>query len=146
MEPIDQLKVIDQKAVDLTLHMLKFSQANISNHKVGACVVASNLKGDYGYFGGCNIELATSKVWHAEEVALAKAISAGYRHIFACYVTSNNFDQTAACCGYCMQHLMYANPKAIIFVVHPDGSPKLAVSVEERNGQYAYLGKGRLDP
>jgi len=139
------LSADDQYAVNQCLDALNYSQANISGYKVGSAIVALNENGAFGIFDGCNIELATSKVWHAEEVALVKAISAGYRNILKCFVTSTGEQQCAACCGYCMQHLMYANPDCEIIVVNPDGSVKLRTTVRERNGPLAYLGKGRLD-
>lgn len=130
----------------LALLMLDKSQCAISGHRVGAVVRAINpVNGDSEYFGGCNIELATSKVWHAEETALIKAIVAGFVKPVECYVTSTNTDQRAAMCGYCMQHFMYANPDCEIVVVNMDGSVKFRTTVRERNGVYAYLGRGKLN-
>lgn len=137
---------IDDVGCTMALRALLYSQANISGHKVGAAILASDGRGTTSFFRGSNIELATSKCWHAEEVALVKAIAEGFRDIRAVYVSSTNTDQRAACCGYCMQSLMYANPDAEIVVVNMDGSIKLRTTVKERNGPYAYWGKGRLDP
>lgn len=129
----------------IALDMLRFSKCNISKRAVGACVLAENRHGQSKFFGGCNIELATSKVWHAEEVALTKAISEGYTLPIVCWITSDNPEQRAAMCGYCMQHFMYANPSCVIRVVNPDGSIKIDITVAERNGEYGYWGTGRLE-
>jgi cytidine deaminase len=134
-----------EAAITRAIDMLQLAQANISGHKVGAVVIAENVNGAQRYFSGCNIELATSKCWHAEETALINAITHGFRKPLACFVTSNNVDQRAAMCGYCMQTFMYANPKCLIYVIDTDGSIKLVTTVEERNGPLAYHGKGRLD-
>src|ERR1041385_1413553 len=103
----------------IAMDMLKYSRANISGNKVGACVVAQNEAGGTTTFGGCNIELATSKVYHAEEVALSKAISEGYPYILECWITSLSEQQRAAMCGYCLQHYAYANPDCRIVVLNP---------------------------
>jgi len=131
--------------INLALNMLYFSRCNISKNAVGAAVVAQNKEGCIRTFGGCNIELATSKVWHAEEVALTKAISEGYIKPIECYITAKNKQQRAAMCGYCMQHFCYANLDCKIFVVDLDGSVIVETTVRERNGIYGYLGSGRLE-
>lgn len=131
--------------IDELVRELDRAHVGISGKRVAANLIAQNKKGQNNRFLGCNIELATSKVYHAEEVALTKAISSGYPFARLCMVTSTNEGQQAAMCGYCMQTYMYANPDCVIVVVNPeDKSVKLATTVRERNGPYAYLGKGKL--
>src|ERR1041384_4543828 len=103
-------------ARDLAFEKLKYSQCSISNAPVGAAVVAKYNEGSIGIFGGCNIELATSCVIHAERVALIKAISDGCINIDSVHVTSSNPEQRAALCGYCRQDFMYVNPDTMIYV------------------------------
>lgn len=133
-----------KRAIKMAIEAMQHAHVAISNHRVGACVVATNKEGKIKLFTGCNIELATSVVYHAERVALTKAVSEGYPYILCCIVTSLNDDQQAAMCGSCMQDFMYANPNCGIVVVKPTGEIKLVTSVTERNGKYAYLGKGKL--
>jgi cytidine deaminase len=123
--------------------MLDKSQCEISKHAVGAAVVASNGLGNR-IFGGCNIELATKDCWHAEEVALMKAISEGYTYIKAVFVTSTSEEQRAALCGHCMEIFNRCNRDCHIYVLNPSGSMKLAISLKERNGPYAYNGSIHL--
>jgi cytidine deaminase len=137
---------LEQPLREYAVRQLELSQANISHHKVGAVLVAQNSKGEHRIFTGCNIELATSKVWHAEEVALSKAISEGWRKPVRIYITSTNVTQRAAMCGYCMQHFMYSNPDCEIIVVDLDANILFETTVKERNGPYGYLGTGKLDP
>lgn len=67
---------------------VSFAQAKISKVRVGAAVLAINRTGERSIFTGCNIEISFSRVFHAENVALLKAISAGYTKIRAVAVTS----------------------------------------------------------
>lgn len=136
------IRVATNKAINAT----KNAHVAISNHRVGACVIAypDTASNQYRLFTGCNIELATSIVYHAERVALVKAISEGYPVIDTCVVTSSHNDQQAAMCGYCMQDFMYANPTCRIIVVDMLGRVKINTTVLKRNGKYAYLGKGKL--
>ena len=123
----------------------KRSQCNISKHRVSACLVAKNENGTVKYFGGCNIELATSRVWHAEEVALTKAISEGHRDFIAIIVTSKDKQQRAALCGYCRQDYMYANSNIPVFVLEPNGKIKLYVKHLVGTLKFPYMGSGKLD-
>lgn len=118
---------LDALAIHLTFNGLNFAQSNVSGHKVGACVIARNKYDEMGYFHGCNIELAASKNYHAESVALIKAISEGFIKIESVYVTSSNVEQQVVLCGYCRQDFMYVNPDTMIFVFNPDRSLKIKV-------------------
>lgn len=136
--------IIIRKAIKKAIDATENAHTAISGKKVGACVIAADKYGSLEYFTGCNIELATSVVYHAERVALVKAISEGYPTIKMCVVTSTNEDQKAAMCGYCMQDFMYANPDCDIVVANMDGSMKFITTVKDRNGPNAYLGRGKL--
>lgn len=141
-------KTLFQEAIDTAFDMLQHAQVGLSGHRVGAAVIASSHKKEptHKVFGGCNIEFSAGAYnIHAERLALVKAISEGYTEISYCFVTSSNFEQRAAMCGYCMQDFMYVNPNCIIIVLNPDKSEKIRISVLKRNGEYAYLGKGRIN-
>lgn len=140
-------KLINRAARDEAFRMLDYSQCNISGHAVGAAVVA--LRPDVEDYqplmwGGCNIEIATSRVIHAELVALCKAISMGYTKIESVHVTSDHKDQQAALCGYCRQDFMYINPDTMIYVYNPDKTEKIKVKLVDTLN-YPYMGKGRIE-
>ena len=128
----------DSRARNLCFDAVEFAQSRVSGHKVGACVVAKNPYDEYGYFSGCNIELAASKNYHAESVALVKAISQGFSNILEVHVTSSSKEQQAALCGYCRQDFMYVNPDCMIFVYNPDRTLKIKVRLIETLN-YPYL-------
>jgi cytidine deaminase len=142
------LEVDEDDPIGIALDMLNFAQANISKHKVGACLLARNAEGKLKYFGGCNIEYSVGSKdnIHAEVNALNRAITEGYRTPLACWVTSTNTTQRAAMCGFCMQAYCYVNEKCQIIVVNLDRSIKFEVSVEQRNGEWGYHSKGQIDP
>jgi cytidine deaminase len=123
---------------------LTHSQAGISNVRVGAAVLASNSNGDSSIFPGSNVEISFSRVFHAETVALLKAISNGYTNIKAVAVTSDSETQRAALCGYCRQDFMYVNPECMIYVFNPDKTLKLKVRLIDTM-KYPYLSKGRIE-
>lgn len=124
---------------------LERAQCNISGHAVGACLVAKNNEGSIGYYGGCNIELSTSRVFHAETVALTNAISDGYRKFIGIVVSSKSRKQKAALCGYCRQDYMYADPNIPIYILEPNGDIKLYVEHVIDTLKYPYMGKGKLN-
>ena len=119
------------------------ARANISGHKIGVCLVAEDDHGDIAYFGGCNIELATSRVFHAETVALTNAISHNHTK-FHCIVVTSNDEVTATLCGYCRQDYLYANPDIRVVVLNPDGSIKLD-EILKNTMKFPYLGRSRLN-
>ncbi len=71
---------------DTVFFAISLAQAEISKIRVGAAVLATNSKGDSSVFSGCNIEISFSRAFHAENVALLKAISSGYINIMFIYV------------------------------------------------------------
>src|SRR5687768_18510574 len=107
---------------------LEFSQCEMSGVKVAACLIGKNKEGNLKYFYGSNIEVSRGIVYHAEEVALIKAISEGYTQIINISLTSNNEKYLVPLCYSCRALFNYINPKCQIFVENPDGSLKLSVT------------------
>ena len=129
---------------DAVFLAMSLAQAEISKMRVGAAVLATNSKGDSSVFSGCNIEISFSRAFHAENVALLKAISSGYINIKAVGVTSDSeTKQEAAMCGCCRQDYMYLNPDCMIYVFNPDKSLKLKVRLIDTM-KYPYMSKGMV--
>jgi len=123
---------------------ISFAQAEISKVKVGAAVLAINRMGDSSIFTGCNIEISYSRVFHAENVALLKAISSGYTGIRAVGVTSDSKEkQNAAMCGCCRQDYMYLNPKCTVYIFDSDKRVRLRVKLID-SIVYPYAPKGKI--
>lgn len=77
------------------------SYAPYSEYHVGAALVAD----DGTIFTGCNVENANySNSVHAEELALSKAVEAGYRSFDGIAVSSERRDGVTPC-GMCRQSL-----------------------------------------
>lgn len=80
---------------------LQNAHAPYSNYRVGAAIRTEG--GDI--YTGCNIEFANySNTIHAEEVALAKAVSSDYTEFVRLAITSDQKDGTPPC-GMCRQSL-----------------------------------------
>lgn len=124
---------------------LQYARCNISGHRVGATIKACDPDTRETYCtGAANIELSTSAVYHAEVLALLKAIGAGYTRPLSVYVTSTNPKKAAAAmCGICRQHYMWANPDCEIFVVDTEANLRLQTKVVDTL-LHPYLGKGKL--
>jgi cytidine deaminase len=123
---------------------VSFAQAEISKVRVGAAVLAINGMGERSIFTGCNIEISFSRVFHAENVALLKAISAGYTKIRAVAVTSASKEkQKAAMCGCCRQDYMYLNPNCMVYIFDSDKSLRLKVKLIDSMA-YPYAPKGKI--
>jgi cytidine deaminase len=126
---------------DAVFLAISLAQAEISKIRVGAAVLATNSKGESSVFSGCNIEISFSRAFHAENVALLKAISSGYINIKAVGVTSDSETKHgAAMCGCCRQDYMYLNPDCMIYVFNPDKSLKLKVKLIDTM-KYPYMSK-----
>lgn len=119
------------------------ARANISGRMIGVVLVAKDDSGNEKTFQGCNIEVSTSFVVHAERVALLKAISEGYIEPLELHLIANNEESCAALCGYCRQDYMYVNPNLSIYVYHPNGKLKLATILCDLM-KFPYQGIGRL--
>ena len=129
---------------DTVFFAISLAQAEISKIRVGAAVLATNSKGDSSVFSGCNIEISFSRAFHAENVALLKAISSGYINIKAVGVTSDSETKHGtAMCGCCRQDYMYLNPDCMIYVFNPDKSLKLKVRLIDTM-KYPYMSKGMV--
>jgi cytidine deaminase len=123
---------------------VSFAQAEISKVRVGAAVLAINGMGERSLFTGCNIEISFSRVYHAENVALLKAISAGYTKIRAVAVTSASKEkQKATMCGCCRQDYMYLNPNCMVYIFNSDKSLRLKVKLIDSMA-YPYAPKGKI--
>lgn len=132
-----------REAIRMALHMQETkSQPHISGHRVGACLIASDIDEEVRCIGGANIEIAASFNVHAERSALINAISRGFVNFHAIVVTSKE-KATATMCGYCRQDYLYIKPEIPIFVINPDGT----VGIEEKlidTMKYPYLGRSKL--
>ena len=131
------------KAVDMVHRTMRYAQCAVSGVRVGAVVVACNKEGKIKLFSGCNIELSYATGFHAERVALLKALSEGYMNIISVVVTSNNEAYNAALCGYCRQDFMYVNPHCQILVLNPDKTVKINTTVIETL-EYPYLSSSKI--
>ncbi len=97
------------------------AEAPISGHKNGACVLAENRNGVNDTFEGCNIELSTSTIIHAERLALFNAIMHGFIKPLAVIAPEGNNHTKVPMCGYCRQDYMYLNPDMKVFTVDHAG-------------------------
>jgi cytidine deaminase len=140
----EELRTREIELRDAVFSAITLAQAEISKTRVGAAVLAINSEGDSSIFSGCNIEISFSRAFHAENVALLKAISSGYTNIKVVAVTSDSeMKQGVAMCGCCRQDYMYLNPDCMIYVFNPDKSLKLKVKLIDTM-KYPYLSKGMI--
>jgi len=131
------------QAIKSALKYQDLAQANISNYKVGASVIARNRSGDIKIFGGNNIELSTLDGIHAERMALFKAISEGYIYPEQVFVVHKNGDTKEGLCGHCRQDFMYANKDCVMYIADNNGT----VTWSERVGSSIvnpYTGTGKI--
>jgi cytidine deaminase len=128
---------------DAVFCAITLAQAELSKIRVGAAVLAINGKGDSSIFSGCNIEISFSRAFHAENVALLKAISSGYTNIKAVAVTSDSETKLGVMCGCCRQDCMNLNPDCMIYVFKSDKSLQLKVKLIDTM-KYPYLYKGLI--
>lgn len=96
--------------------------------KVG-CVTEGVRKGSvveqnqYEYFGGSNIELSTTYVYHAEMIALTDCILHRY-YPMRLFVSSQSKEEKTFLCGDCRQQLLEINMNCEVIVINPDGTRK----------------------
>ena len=100
----------------------KNSYCPYSHFAVGAAILCD----DGRIFDGCNIENAAfSPTICAERVAVAKAVSAGARHITAVAVVGGNVDKKGSSCtpcGVCRQVLAeFCAPHTPVYMYDKDG-------------------------
>ena len=93
-----------------------FAKAFVSNYPVGAALLTVEGK----VFTGCNIEcVAFNPTLHAEQVALAKALSEGIEHFTAIAVVTRD---GGFCCGYCRQFMSnYVPDEFLIIAANHEG-------------------------
>jgi cytidine deaminase len=126
---------------DAAFAAMNLAQARVSNIRVGAAVLAYNREGQSSIFPACNLEISYSRAFHAENVALLKALSSGYTDVRAIAVTSDKITkQGAAMCGCCRQDYMYLNPYCLIYVFSADRSLRLKVKLIDTM-KFPYLTK-----
>lgn len=95
--------------------------------KVG-CVIEGMRRGttrphEYEYFGGSNIELSTTYVYHAEMIALTDCILHRY-YPMRMFVSSQSKEEKTFLCGDCRQQLLEINMNCEVIVLNPDGIRK----------------------
>ena len=89
-----------------------------SGYRVGAAIETA----DGEVFSGANVEIANySNSFHAEEVALVRALMAGHTEFTRIVVTSAAKDGVTPC-GMCRQTLAeFADEDFLVVIDHPDG-------------------------
>ena len=106
------------------------AKAPITGTKVGAVALAFKKNGEAELFGGFNVELSISYVYHAEECAMMHCIYKGYKpEIIFC--TSKSKEERIAMCGNCRQKLLDANPECHFVIFDPDGEIKIMGKIKE---------------
>jgi cytidine deaminase len=91
--------------------------------KVGSVITGQDYNYKQKFFGGCNIKISESHVYHAEIIALLNCLSENYRPIHV-FVTSRSIEENIHCCLDCRGRLLECNPQMIITVFNPDGTIK----------------------
>jgi cytidine deaminase len=90
-----------KELVDIARQAMQNAYIPYSEYAVGAALEAP----DSTVHTGCNIEVGNFKnTLHAEEVALAKAVSKGYQEFVALAITSSSQEGNPPC-GMCRQSL-----------------------------------------
>jgi cytidine deaminase len=118
---------------------LHFAHSPISNIRVGIGMLAySDIVKDTQIFMGSNLEIATSLVFHAERVALLKALSTGYWKPLALVLVSNSVETKVPLCGYCRQDYMYVAPEMKIRVYDHKVKKIIRTVVLKDIEKYAY--------
>lgn len=100
--------------VELAFAMLDKAQVGISGYRNGCALLAQRSDGLHKLFGGCNIEVSTSLIIHAERLALFKAISEGYTKPVRIVLAAMKGARPVPMCSYCRQDYMYVNPELIV--------------------------------
>ena len=109
---------------------LKLAQSK-NDIKVAACLLASKKNYSHSkYFYGSNIELASGIAYHAEEVALIKAINEGYIIPQRIYLYASKDKQRVPMCYSCRDKFSRVDDKCQIVVLGEDFMPLLVTSVE----------------
>lgn len=129
METIAFDEVYLKKIWAKTVESQSRALAPITGTRVGACVVAFGDE-EPVLFGGFNIELSISYVYHAEEMAMLNCLYAGMKPEIV-FCTSKSKEERIAMCGNCRQKLLDANPDCKFVIFDPDGLFKLTGRIDE---------------
>lgn len=119
---------------------LLLAQCGMSHVNVACCLIANNGKSSNKFFAS-NIEIARSVVYHAEEVALIKAISKGYTKPIHVYITSTSDKHLVPMCLKCRYIYSYINMDCNVTVLDKNLQPKLTTSIKD-SVNYPYYGQG----
>jgi cytidine deaminase len=93
-------------AVEKAVENRKNAYAPYSDYAVGSCVIVQTDEGDSVYFTGCNVENGNfTNTIHAEQLAITKAVEAGFDTITALVVATADGESSEPC-GLCQQHLI----------------------------------------
>ena len=120
---------------------LELAQVGMSGVRVASALVAENKDGMQNIYFGSNIELARSKVYHAEEVVLVKAINAGFTKPLQVFVTSTNAQRRVPLCYACRQWYAYINPQCVVTVLDENFKPALTTTIHD-SVKFHYESKG----
>lgn len=111
----------DSELLELAREAVARSYAPYSEYYVGSVLETT----DGTVFSGCNIENANySNSVHAEELALSKAVEAGYREFERIAVSSDRRDGVTPC-GMCRQSLSEFCDEDLRIVCEGDDSPNV---------------------
>ncbi|XP_043917707.1 cytidine deaminase-like [Protopterus annectens] len=97
------------------------SYSPYSRFRVGAALMTQDGK----IFTGCNVENAVYPLGIcAEQTAIVKAVSEGYRSFKAIAISSDSEGQFISPCGSCRQTMREFGKEWNVFLSKPDGSYK----------------------
>jgi cytidine deaminase len=138
IQTLDADQYFDPKVIK---QQLEFSQCGMSGVKVAACLIGKNKENEFKAFYGSNIEISRGNVYHAEEVALIKAISEGYTELWIIFLTSNDERYLVPLCYSCRAIFNYINPRCSISVLDKDLNLKESVILSDTM-KYPYQSRG----
>ena len=120
---------------------LGYALCGNSGVSVAALLVAQDKRGETAEFTGANIEVARGIVYHAEEVALIKALNEGYTKPLHIYLTSPSDAHRVPMCLICRGKFFYVNCDCVVTVLNTKFEPALTTTVRE-SVNYPYFGRG----
>lgn len=138
-----EFDILERKAIEAAMKVRTHARTYISEHPVGAAVIATNGK-DWDVFEGCNIEYSTGNGFHAEIVAMNHAILKGYSMIQSIFATSSSKEEIITLCGICRQFAIWVNKEMDIYIINPDGTIKVHTTLRDVE-KYGYFQGGRIN-
>ena len=90
--------------------------------RVGAVVLGIGKQYE-AFFNGCNIQISTSHIYHAEVVALLACLADNFKPVEV-FVSSRSKDENIHCCLDCRARLIESNPDIKYTIFNPDGTVK----------------------